>query len=93
MSPSTATTPTSARATNWTNPSPGRISRGETNHSSDHVYSARAGATSITAPADQFYGDRTGGVQDACGNQWWIATHNEDVSAEELARRAEAAQR
>ncbi|TMA81275.1 MAG: VOC family protein [Deltaproteobacteria bacterium] len=61
----------------------------------DAVYARalRAGATSITAPADQFYGDRTGGVQDACGNQWWIATHNEDVSAEELARRAEAAQR
>lgn len=33
-----------------------------------------AGATSVRAPADQPYGDRTGGVQDSCGNQWWVAT-------------------
>ncbi len=32
-----------------------------------------------------------GGVQDACGNQWWIGTHQEDVPADELARRAQAA--
>lgn len=50
----------------------------------------RAGATSLREPTDQFYGDRTGGVQDPRGNQWWIATHKEDVSPEELAKRAEA---
>lgn len=49
-----------------------------------------AGATSLRAPADQFYGDRIGGVQDASGNQWWIATHIEDVSPEEMARREAA---
>jgi len=49
-----------------------------------------AGATSLREPADQFYGDRTGGVKDFCGNSWWIATHTEDVSREELQRRAEA---
>jgi PhnB protein len=38
-------------------------------------------------PADMFYGDRNGGVRDAWGNEWWIATHVEDVPAEELARR------
>lgn len=38
-----------------------------------------AGATSISAPADQPYGDRTGGVQDPFGNQWFIATHLRDV--------------
>jgi uncharacterized glyoxalase superfamily protein PhnB len=39
-------------------------------------------------PADQFYGDRNAGVIDPSGNRWWIATHIEDVSPEELARRA-----
>jgi uncharacterized glyoxalase superfamily protein PhnB len=48
----------------------------------------QAGATSMMEPADQFYGDRNAGVKDHCGNLWWIATHIEDVSPEELARRA-----
>jgi PhnB protein len=46
-----------------------------------------AGATSIAQPATMFYGDRHGGVTDPCGNQWWMATHVEDVSEEELERR------
>jgi PhnB protein len=50
-----------------------------------------AGGTSITEPATQFYGDRHGAVKDAFGNQWWIATHVEDVAPEELERRAKAA--
>lgn len=50
------------------------------------------GATSIMEPADQFYGDRNAGVKDASGNSWWISTHIEDVSHEEMARRAAAAQ-
>jgi len=33
----------------------------------------QAGATSLRAPADQPYGDRTVGVEDSCGNQWWVA--------------------
>lgn len=49
-----------------------------------------AGATSLMEPADQFYGDRSAGVKDPCGNQWWIATRIENVSKEELQRRAEA---
>jgi PhnB protein len=49
-----------------------------------------AGATSLREPANQFYGDRTGGVKDAHGNHWWIATHVEDVSAEELEKRMKA---
>jgi PhnB protein len=48
------------------------------------------GATSIEPPKDQFYGDRRGGVRDAWGNTWWIATHVEDVSHDELQRRAAA---
>ena len=38
-----------------------------------------AGATSITEPTDHPYGDRSGGVKDAFGNQWYIATHIKDV--------------
>jgi len=48
-----------------------------------------AGARSIREPQDQFYGDRSGGVIDPAGNQWWITTHIEDVSDEEMARRHE----
>ena len=50
-----------------------------------------AGATSISEPADQFYGDRHAGVKDTNGISWWIATHILDVPPEELARRAKAA--
>ena len=59
----------------------------------DGVYrrAIESGATSLMEPADQFYGDRHGGVQDPSGNHWWIATHKEDVAPEELSRRAEAA--
>jgi uncharacterized glyoxalase superfamily protein PhnB len=34
-----------------------------------------AGAASISAPADQSYGDRSAGVDDGFGNRWYIATH------------------
>ena len=47
-----------------------------------------AGATSLMAPADQFYGDRNAGVRDATGSSWWISQHLEDVSPEEMKRRA-----
>ena len=47
-----------------------------------------AGAVSVRPPANQFYGDRSAGVRDACGNEWGIATHVEDVAPEEMQRRA-----
>jgi PhnB protein len=50
----------------------------------------QAGATSLMQPEDQFWGDRNAGVKDASGNYWWIATHQEDVSPEELAKREAA---
>jgi PhnB protein len=34
--------------------------------------------------ADQFYGDRTGGITDPFGHQWYLATHLRDVSPEEM---------
>jgi len=51
----------------------------------------QAGGVSIKEPQDQFYGDRTAGVQDKNGNQWWLGMHIEDVSTEELQRRHAAA--
>src|ERR1700730_1991100 len=48
----------------------------------------KAGATSIMEPADQFYGDRSGGVRDAAGNSWFFGTHIEDVTPAELKKRA-----
>ena len=49
-----------------------------------------AGGNSEREPADQFYGDRTAGV-DACGIRWWIHTHVEDVAPEEMEKRVAAA--
>ncbi|MGH9343603.1 MAG: VOC family protein, partial [Terriglobia bacterium] len=46
-----------------------------------------AGAKVRRPIADQFYGDRVGGVEDPFGHVWWIHTHIEDVSDEELKRR------
>jgi len=51
----------------------------------------KSGGKSLREPADQFYGDRNAGVLDGCGNKWWIATHVEDISPDELARRAKKA--
>ncbi len=51
-----------------------------------------AGATSISKPETQFYGDRHGGVTDSQGNNWWVATHVEDVPPEEMERRAKVHQ-
>lgn len=51
-----------------------------------------AGGRVVAAPSNQFYGDRSGGVIEPCGNTIWIATHIEDVPSAELQRRAKAAQ-
>jgi PhnB protein len=47
-----------------------------------------AGARVLLPLKDQFYGDRSGGVTDPFGHIWYIATHKEDVSPEEIQRRA-----
>lgn len=49
-----------------------------------------AGGKSMREPTNEFYGDRSSGVQDANGNYWWISTHVEDVPPEEMERRAAA---
>jgi uncharacterized glyoxalase superfamily protein PhnB len=49
-----------------------------------------AGATVIEEPRDMFYGDRRATVRDPFGNIWQIATHKEDLSLEEIQKRAAA---
>ena len=58
----------------------------------DAVYrrAMEAGGRSLYEPMDHFYGERSGGVADAHGNAWYIATFIEEVSNEELARREAA---
>jgi PhnB protein len=57
----------------------------------DAVYkrALEAGATTLMEPKDQFYGDRSGGVRDPVGNYWFIATHKEDLTKQELDKRAQ----
>ena len=50
-----------------------------------------AGATVKEELQDKFYGDRSGTVTDPFGHVWHISTHKEDVSMEEMDRRAKAA--
>ena len=49
-----------------------------------------AGAKSLMPVVDQYYGDRSGGFEDADGNWWWVATRIENLSSEEIQRRAQA---
>jgi PhnB protein len=48
----------------------------------------QAGAKVLRPLEDQFYGDRAGQFEDPFGHRWSVATHVEDVSPEEMARRA-----
>lgn len=50
-----------------------------------------AGAKEIRPVQDQFYGDRSGMFADPFGHQWNISTHVEDLSSEEIGKRAAAA--
>jgi PhnB protein len=49
-----------------------------------------AGGKVFRPVQDQFYGDRSGTLEDPFGHKWTIATHKEDVSPEEMQRRMEA---
>ena len=59
----------------------------------DAVYqrALRAGAESVQAPTNQFYGDRSATVRDRAGNWWCIATHIENLTDDEMRQRAQAA--
>ena len=49
-----------------------------------------AGAKVLRPVQDQFYGDRSGFLQDPFGHRWGLATHKEDLSVEEVRKRAAA---
>ena len=48
----------------------------------------KAGATQLSPVENKFYGDRMGTLKDPFGHQWYLGTHVEDVSPEEMGRRA-----
>ena len=49
-----------------------------------------AGAKERKPVMDQFYGDRSGQLEDLFGHLWWVATHTQDVAPEEMQMRVEA---
>lgn len=51
------------------------------------------GCKELQPMADQFYGDRSGSLLDAWGNHWYIATHMEDLTPDEIGERAARAGR
>lgn len=52
-----------------------------------HHRALQAGATEVTALSTNAWGDRGSRIRDPFGNLWWIQTHVEDVSEDEIAAR------
>ncbi len=52
-----------------------------------------AGAKSVRPPTDEFWGDRMGTLTDSFGNSWSLATHKEDPTPDEMAKRMAAQNR
>jgi len=50
-----------------------------------------AGATTVMPVQDMFWGDRFGRVKDPFGYEWQMATHKEDLTAKQIAKRAQSA--
>ncbi|MGH8447790.1 VOC family protein [Pseudomonas sp.] len=48
-----------------------------------------AGATVISEPKDQFYGDRSCTLKDPFGHMWFLATRKEDLTPEQIRQRAD----
>jgi PhnB protein len=49
-----------------------------------------AGAKELKPVMDQFYGDRSGQLEEPFGHLWWVATHKEDIAPEEMQKRVQA---
>lgn len=49
-----------------------------------------AGSKERKPVMDQFYGDRSGQLEDPFGHLWWVATHKEDIALEEMQKRVQA---
>jgi PhnB protein len=56
----------------------------------DAVYqrAVKAGGTSLREPEDQFYGERSAGIRDMCGNNWFIGTRIEILTKKEIDKRS-----
>ena len=52
-----------------------------------YMQAMKAGGTTEQEPTTQFYGDRTAAVKDPTGNVWWIATHVEEISPQDMEKR------
>lgn len=50
-----------------------------------------AGAKQVDPLINQFWGDKAGCIEDPYGHRWWLAQHLEDLSDEEMRKRAQAA--
>jgi uncharacterized glyoxalase superfamily protein PhnB len=50
-----------------------------------------AGAKVVMPLADQFWGDRSGSIQDPFGHQWWLSQRIKEMTPEELRQAADAA--
>jgi PhnB protein len=51
----------------------------------------KAGAKALRPVENQFYGDRSGQIEDPFGHRWSISSHIEDVPPDEMAKRAQEA--
>lgn len=56
-----------------------------------HARAIEAGATELTPVSDQLHGDRAGSLRCPFGHRWAVATRIEDLTAEEMQRRIDAA--
>lgn len=70
----------------WT-PMPGAIHLYVSDTDAIYQRALQSGAVSLQEPADMYYGERGAAVKDPVGNHWYIATHTEDLSPEELTKR------
>lgn len=69
-------------------PMPGMVFLYTEDTDAAYARALEAGAETVMEPADMYYGMRNAGVKDPNGNVWWIATQTEELSSEEIDRRA-----
>src|SRR5258708_23310443 len=79
-----------SEATDQWPPMPGAIHFYVPDVDATYKRALQAGGTSLQAPTDQFYGERSAAVRDMCGNNWYLATVTEVLTKEEIDKRIEA---
>ncbi|WP_347901214.1 VOC family protein [Pseudomonas purpurea] len=53
-----------------------------------YAQAIKAGASVVSEPKDQFYGDRSGTLKDPYGHVWFLASRKEDLTQEQIEKRA-----